>query len=445
MKRHAIAWRFLFLSFSLIPRIFLHFCLNLLWIMIKKGDKKIINAWAFYDWANSVYNLVITAAIFPTFYAAQCPDEVSFFGSYFDKFEIYSYVSAASFLTIALFSPILSGIADASGNKKKFMQFFCYLGAASCISLFWFDPNHLELGMLSIYLASIGFWSSFIFYNAYLPEIAEPEEHDRISAKGFILGYIGSSILLILCLAIIMGIDKSYTNYSFLLVGVWWAGFSQYTFKHLPNNVFNKKIDKGTSIFKRGFQEIRSVAKQIIKIRSIWVYLLAFFFFNMGVQTIMQIASAFGSDEVKVPVEALIISILIIQFLGALGAYVMSRVSKRIGNINTLLITVFLWIVICIVAYYTYTQTMFYVLAAGVGFIMGGIQSQARSTYAKRLPDTHDHASFFSFYDVLEKIGLSIGMFGFGFLIGVFGNMRVPILMLIAIFVLAFVGAAIDS
>ena len=397
-----------------------------------------MNAWAFYDWANSVYNLVITAAVFPAFYDSLCPDKVHYFGHTFEKFELYSYVMAASFITIVFISPILSGIADYTGNKKRFMQFFCYLGVVSCASLFFFDPNHLEVSLLSPYFASIGFWSSFVFYNAYLPEIAEPDDHDRLSAKGYILGYIGSSILLIISLGIILGIGAEYTRYSFLLVGLWWGGFSQITFRRLPNNVFEKKVSN-KNILSKGFHELVIVGKDIVRSKLLWMYLLAFFFFNMGVQTIMQIASAFGKDEVKIPTESLIISILIIQFLGAFGAFVMSRVSKVIGNIYTLLITVVLWIIICILAYYTYSEQMFYGLAAAVGFIMGGIQSQARSTYSKFLPETQDHASYFSFYDVLEKLGLAIGMFSFGYLIGLFGEMRTPILLLIAIFVAGFI------
>jgi UMF1 family MFS transporter len=403
-----------------------------------KGDKRTMRAWSFYDWANSVYNLVITAAIFPVFYSKQCPDQVEYFGFTLEKFQLYSYVLAASFLTVVIISPILSGIADYTGRKKLFMQIFCYIGASACASFYFFDPNHLELSMLSPYFASVGFWGSSVFYNAYLPEIAEPKDHDKLSARGYILGYIGSSLLLIVCLVLILGGGPEYTRYSFLMVAAWWIGFSQITFFRLPKSSLETSAPRN-KILAHGFQELASVAKDIAKSKRLWRYLLAFFFFNMGVQTIMQMAPGYGKEEVGIPDHALIVSILLMQFLGALGAFIMSQVSKRIGNIRTLLITVLLWITICIVAYYTYTETMFYFLAAGVGFIMGGIQSQARSTYSKFLPERDEHSSYFSFYDVLEKIGLTISLFAFGTLNGIFGEMRTPVLMLVGIFIVGFI------
>ncbi|MEJ6582637.1 MAG: MFS transporter [Crocinitomicaceae bacterium] len=431
---------------------------------MEKGNKKIIKGWVFYDWANSVYNLVISSAIFPIFYDnvttsyfldnynkvngttfTSVPEgvqvTVDFFGFQMSSSVLISYVLSASFLLVSILSPMLSGVADFSGNKKRFMQFFCYLGALACISLYWFSPAQLELGMLSVFLASIGFWNSLVFYNAYLPEIAEPKDHDRISARGFSMGYFGSMILLVLCLLMIMFIDKSYTSLSFILVGVWWIGFSQITYRVLPNNVYKKKKESG--VIWKGFKELRKVFKEFKKIKQLRRYLYAFFFFNTGVQTVMLMAVIFAKKEISWPEGAddtgLIIAILLIQILGAAGALLMSRVSEKIGNINTLSISVFIWIFVCIAAYIVQSPTQFYILASFVGLVMGGVQALARSTYSKLLPETEDHASYFSFYDVTEKIGIVVGTFTFGFLEATLGSIRYSVISIAAFFIIGLI------
>ncbi len=440
---------------------------------MEKGNKRIIRGWVFYDWANSVYNLVISSAIFPIFYdkvttrsfamkkfgytSDEQYDEavrtgvdfgevtVDFFGAQISNSVLFSYVLSASFLVVAFLSPMLSGIADVSGNKKRFLQFFCYMGAIACMSLYFFDAERLELGMLSVFLASIGFWNSLVFYNAYLPEIAEPEDHDRISARGFTMGYIGSMVLLILCLLWIQ-LAKQPAYWCFVFVGVWWIFFSQFTYRVLPNNIYNKPKTKGT--LWKGFRELRHVAGEFGKTVRLKRYLLAFFFFNTGVQTVMLMATIFANKEISWPVDpvtgqkdssGLIIAILLIQILGAVGAFVMSRLSGRIGNIRTLGVSIVIWIGICVAALLVHTPVEFYILASSVGVVMGGVQALARSTYSKLLPETEDHASYFSFYDATEKIGIVVGTFSFGFLEALLGSIRYSVLAVTAFFVIGFV------
>ena len=417
-------------------------------------NNKTANAWAFYDWANSVYPLVVTTAIFPIFYENLTTvkdgnkilsDEVIFFGKFFINTELYSYIIALSFLIVSICSPFLSGIADYTGSKNKFMQFFCYLGALSCASLYFFDPDHIELSMISVLFASIGFWSSLIFYNAYLPQIAPPEDHDKLSAKGYALGYLGSSLLLMLNLMIIMNYDAfgfenagQASRLAFLTVGLWWIGFSQITFHILPKNIYGKKAS-GNIIFK-GFLELYKVWKELKQESRLKSFLISFFCYSMGVQTVMLMAVLFASKVIKMEAGNLIISVLIIQFIGISGAYFFSWFSSKVGNIKALGIAVFIWIMICICTYF-FVQTAidFYFAAAAVGMVMGGIQSLSRSTYAKFLPQTIDHASYFSFYEILEKMGIVIGMFSFGFIEGVSGSMRNSILALIVFFIAGFI------
>ena len=424
--------------------------------MIAKGDEKVIKGWVMYDWANSVYSLVISSAIFPIFYEAQTTaaysektgltgDQfeandvtVDFFGYNVSPSVLYSLIISISFLFVSFLSPILSGIADYTGNKKAFLKFFCYFGAFFCCTLFLFDTDHMELSMLSVMLASIGFWCSLVFYNAFLPEIAPLDEQDDISARGFIMGYVGSIILLVICLAMIMGIGPHLTKYSFILVGLWWAFFAQITYRVLPNNPYKKKPD--ADYIWKGFRELKIVYAEFMQTNRLKKYLYAFFFFNSGVQTVMLLATIFASKAIEWPegegTTGLIIAILLIQIVAAFGAKLMSKISLKIGNISTLKLSVSFWIILCIGAYVITKPIEFYMMAAGVGLVMGGIQSIARSTYSKYLPETTDHASYFSFYDVSEKIGIVLGTAFFAFTEYYFDDIRYSVISIAGFFVI---------
>ncbi|MEX2595435.1 MAG: MFS transporter [Salibacteraceae bacterium] len=413
--------------------------------MIVKNNPKTIRAWAFYDWANSAYPLVITTAIFPIFFqkvtSSQLPngeinDRVLFFGFDFINTELYGYVFSFSFLLVSALSPILSGIADYSGSKKKFLQFFCYLGSFGCALLFFFSPDYLELSMFFVLLASIGFWSSLVFYNAFLPEIADARLHDKVSAQGFAYGYFGSALLLIGILILIQT-ETMPVRYAFLAVAIWWSGFAQVTYAHLPNNVFGKKVPK-KDLFLRGYQELQKVWRELGYLMNLRRFLRSFFVYSMGVQTVMLMAVLFAKKEVDWQGQGdtgLIISVLIIQFIAILGAYLFAKSSKRLGNIPVLGTALVVWIFVCASAYFIQTPLHFYILAAVVGLVMGGVQALSRSTYSKMLPETQDHASYFSFYDVLEKLGIVVGTFFFSFIEGVTDSMRNSALVLMLFFI----------
>ena len=422
-------------------------------IPLMKGDKKLINAWAFYDWANSVYSLVIATAVFPIYYETVTSNNkgiVQFLGYEFNNSSLLSYSLSFSFLIVALMSPILSGIADYTGNKKRFMQFFCYLGAFSVMSLFFFKgQDTLWIGVFGTILASIGFWGSIVFYNSYLPEIAIPEEHDRVSAKGFMYGYTGSLILLAFNLSMVMmpqwyGISDGSlpARISFLSVGIWWIGFAQITFYYLPNNVFHKKPKKDY-IF-RGLRELRVVLNSLKDLKVLKQFLTAFFLYSIGVQTVILLAGLFGKKELGIDTTKLIIIILLINLVAIFGAYLFSRISDKIGNINTLKITIVIWGFICVAAYLLdakskYIDLQFYVLGGAIGMVLGAIQSLSRSTYSKLLPDTEDHATYFSFFDVTEKIAIVVGTFVFGFVAAITNSMRNSFFILAIFFLLGFV------
>ena len=422
---------------------------------LERGSKKLINAWAFYDWANSVYPLVISTAVFPIYYSsmassfANIEGKIGFLGALWNPTTLYDYTLAFSFLIVAFISPILSGIADYTGDKLKFLKRFCLLGSISVISLFFFKgESTLWIALLCTVFASIGFWGSIVFYNAYLPEVAYPEQQDAVSAKGFIYGYVGSVLLLIFSLVLVQkpewfGItDPTFApRITFALVGVWWFGFAQITYKRLPKNELNQKSDK--EYIWNGFLELKSVFKSLNSQSHLKYFLMAFFFLSVGVQSIILMAGIFGSEELGLPTFNLILTILIVQIVAIFGAYLFSKLSDRIGNISTLKITLCIWGLVCFIAFVLdkdqpNVDNYFYAMGIVLGFVLGATQSLTRSTYSKLLPETQDHATYFSFYDVTEKIAIVLGMIVFGLLIAITGSMQYSVLALSGFFFMAF-------
>ena len=421
---------------------------------MQTASKKVVNGWAMYDWANSVYNLVITSTIFPAYYEAVTGDgnentliDKIKIGNYeFSNTALYNYILAIAFVIVAIMSPILSSIADYRGNKKQFLRFFCTMGSLSCASLYFFDSDHIMGGLISVIIACVGFWSSLVFYNSYLPEIAAPEDRDRISAKGFMMGYIGSVLLQIICFVFVLkpemfGITVGKASQiSFLLVGVWWVSFGWLAISRLPQSK-GVKGAHSKNLITQGYKELHKVWIELKTQPLLKQFLVSFFFYNMGVQTVMLAATLYGKSELNIPTTNLIIAILIIQLVAIPGAHLMAKLASKWGNFNTLMIAILIWIGGCIMGYYLPRNSVmpFYSLAIIVGFVMGGIQSVSRSTYSKLMPETHDTTSYFSFYDVTEKVAIVIGMFSFGFINEITGSQRNSVLALCIFFIIGFV------
>ncbi len=419
-----------------------------------KNNHKIHHAWSMYDWANSSYNLVITSTIFPIYFIAVTSDHndatndlVSFLGFEAINTSILNYALAFAYFLVALSSPILSAIADYRGTKKRFMKIFTYMGGLACCTMFFFDANHVTLGIILAIIAAIGYSGSLVFYNAYLPEIANEKYHDQLSAKGFAYGYVGSVILQMVCLGLVQISFEDSTfgaRLSFLLVGLWWIGFAQIPFFRLPKGT---PIEKQTrhNILYAGFHELHLVYDQIKKIPVLKIFLVAFFFYSMGVMTVMLAAAEFAVKEIEMEVNGIRVSlgqtqlisiVILIQLVAIVGAVLMARLSKSIGNIKVLILTVCIWIGICVSAYYTKTANPFYLLSAIVGLVMGGIQSMSRSTFSKMMPKTNDTASYFSFYNVAEKLAMAFGLFFFGLVEHLTGSMRNSIFALGIFFII---------
>ncbi len=466
-----------------------------------KNNPKIMKAWALYDWANSVYSLVITSTIFPIYYSILTTASekteyiketgqwikvpvrhmITIFGKEYQPDAIYGYSLTISFLIVVLISPFLSSLADTIGNKKSFLQFFCYLGATSCMGLAMFTGmQNVFLGLLFSITASVGFWGSLVFYNSFLPDIATPDKQDALSAKGYVYGYLGSVVLVIICLVLIQVFAKDaeqakmYTRISFLLTGAWWFGFAQYTFKHLPQfgnikeqlpkdlvllnykNIFKKHEEQGgilevlkdnlqfyLDIARQSFRELFKIGRVLFKDRNLKFFLSSFFFYSVGMQTIFLMATLFGKSEINLEQDKLIMTLLLIQIEAIIGAVLFSRLSRKIGNKNVISIAIVLWIVACLSAYFLNKENpnveyQFYVIAGIIGLVMGGLQAMSRSTYSKLLPENSmDNTTYFSFYDVLEKIAIIIGTFIFATIIEHYHNMRYAALSMSLFF---FVG-----
>jgi len=418
---------------------------------IVKGDKRIVRGWVMYDWANSVYQLTIASTIFPIYYntITRNGDDftVSFFGLHVINTVLYSWAIAAAYLLVAIMSPLFSSMADYTGRRKGFMRAFTLIGAIACGALFFFNKDHLELGIIAFTLGTIGYGGSIVFYNSFLPVIAEPEDQDRISARGYSMGYLGGVVLLLFNLLMIMkpelfgisGDSSLPARISFLTVFIWWIGFSQITFSRLPKYTFRQRI-RHDSVLTNGYRELRTVFRQIRKSYKLSMYLTGFFFMMMGVLTTMFMAATYGEKQIGLKEDVLIPTILVIQLVGMLGAWMFARISEKIGNLRTLMITIVMWILVCVDAYFIANATQFLIAAFFIGLVMGGSQSLARSTYSKMLPvDTTDHTSFFSFYDVMEKLATVAGTFSFGAIEALTGSMRFSVLAITVFFIFSLI------
>ena len=411
---------------------------------IPQDDKRTIKGWVRYDWANSVYQLTISSAIFPIYYnqVTRHGDDftVHFFGLPVINTVLYSWAIAAAYLLVAFLSPFLSSIADYTGLRKGFMKGFTILGAASCSALFFFDSNTIELGVICFALGTVGYGGSLVFYNSFLPIIASPAEQDKVSARGYISGYLGGVVLLIVNLIVVMqpaffGITdpKLPAKLAFLSVGLWWFGFSQTTFRRLPKYTFGHR-ETGTSVILGGYRQLRIVFRQIRRMPRLRIFLPAYFFITMGLLTVMFMAATYGEKALRLGETVLIATILLIQLIGMLGAWLFARLSGRVGNIRAFRLTVYIWMGICVAAYFITDAVGFLCVGIAVGLVMGGSQSLARSTYSKMLPPTEDHTSFFSFFDVMEKLATVAGTFSFGIIEALTGNMRNSVLAITLFF-----------
>jgi MFS transporter, UMF1 family len=417
-----------------------------------RGDKRVIRGWIMYDWANSVYQLTIASTIFPIYYNTVTrngiDDTVTFFGTKVINTVLYSWAISAAYLIVAIGSPVFSSLADYTGRRKTFMKVFTWIGAVACGSLFFFTgPDTIEVGIIAFALGTLGYGGSIVFYNSFLPVIAPPEEQDSVSARGYAMGYLGGVVLLLFNLLMIMmpglfGIPHGSSlpaRISFLTVFLWWIGFSQITFRRLPKYTYRKRVQHA-NVWTNGYRELRNVFNEVRHSFKLSIFLFGYFFMMMGVLTVMMLATSYGEKQLHLTDTVLIPTILVIQLVGMFGAWFFSKLSGRIGNFRALIISIVAWILICIGAYFITNAAGFVTTAFFIGIVMGGSQSLARSTYSKMIPETTtDHTSFFSFFDVLEKLSMAGGTFSFALVEAITGSMRNSVLAVTGFFIVGLV------
>ncbi len=412
----------------------------------KKNDRRILNGWVMFDWANSAFALVITAAIFPAYFLEVTDEVIHFLGMEISNSSLFAFAVSGAYILIAIVSPWLSGIADSGGKKMFFLKFFTTFGAIGCLSLLWFSGmTTLWLGTIGFIMAMIGFAGGLVFYNSYLPEIATEDMYDKVSARGFAFGYLGSVLLLLINLAMLIkpewfGLpDEGTLSYRLALgmVGLWWIGFAQISFRRLPKDI-KKGSDKMSTLAKQGWAEIKKVWYDLSEQTQLKRFLFCFFCYSMGVQTVLYLAATFAKKELAFATNDLIGIVLILQIVGIGGAFLFAHISKLKGNVFSLAVMLIIWAGICVAAYLVQTNSGFYLISACVGLVMGGIQALSRSTYSKLLPeDTEDTTSYFSFYDVLEKVAIVLGTFIFGLAEFLTGNIRYSVLVLSVFFIIS--------
>lgn len=417
------------------------------------SNKKTIFGWLAYTWANSPYSLAIITAIFPSYYSQVSKEAavriennisiVNFLGFETSSVSLFSYAVSLSYLVITLTSPLIGAISDYTGNKKIFMWLFSTLGSLACLLLYFFDKSNYNLGVFAFSLGAICFSFCHIFTDSLLPEITTPENYSKLSAKGFIAGYMGSVLHLIISLTLIINYqffgfqnEIAPVKRSFILVGIWWFGFSQITFFTYKNNL--KEVSKFDSVIKNSFENLYNAYIEVKKTDIIKWFLVSYFFYNMGVQTSIYMSSLFATEEVHLKSSELIITILLIQFVAILGTYVLTKISKNRSYSKILIFSTLFWIGLCFYAYFVKTSFQFYLLSVGVGLIMGSVQSLSRGVFSTLISDKNEKATFFSFYSIVDKASIIIALFIYGLVNQLTHSMRTSIFCIIFFFILAF-------
>lgn len=402
-------------------------------------DRSEVRAWVMYDWANSAFVTTVMTAIYPIYF-------VSVAASGFSRTEAtrrFAWATTFGMLLVAVLSPILGTIADYAGAKKRMLAVSLVFGVSTTAALAFVGAGEWKLGLLLFVLANIGVTISFVFYEALLPHIASEEEIDRVSAAGYALGYLGGGLLLALNLWWIQKPEtfgfrdaEQATRMSFLSVAVWWAVFSIPLFRRVsePAAVAAGPGEARSGVLRAAFGQVGQTLRELRSYKQAFLLLLAFLLYNDGIQTIIRMSTAYGT-ELGIEQGSLITSILIVQFVGIPFAFLFGHLARRLGPKRLLFIPIVMYLVITILAYRMRTGRDFLILAFLVATVMGGSQAISRSLFATMIP-RHRSGEFFGFWSVFEKFAGVFGPMVFAGVIGATGQSRPAILAIIVFFVL---------
>jgi len=403
------------------------------------NNKKIIS-WALYDWANSAYATVVMAGFFPIYFKQYW---ASYLSSQESTYQIGLANSIAS-LVIVLIAPIVGSIADQAGNRKRFLLFFTYIGLVTCASLFFVGENDWKLAILFYVIATIGFSGGVCFSDSLLLSVAAKNKLDVVSALGYAMGYIGGGLLFAFCVWFVRSPDVIGLNtpleamkVSFLLVAIWWAVFSLPIFLFVREPVRTNNDAQGISMIFSGFATLFETFKSIRRYKIVFTFLLAYWFYIDGVDTIVRMAVDYGLS-LNIDSSDLILALLITQFIGFPSAIAFGYLGNRLGAKLGIQIAIVMYIIVVIWAYQLNAVWEFYMLAVMIGLVQGGIQSLSRSLYASIIP-TSRSAEFFGFYNMLGKFSAVIGPIMMGWVVVMTGSHRVAMLSIVLLFVAGWV------
>jgi len=398
-------------------------------------DRKRVYSWALYDWANSAYATTVMAGFFPVFfeeYWSAYPDSTT------DIFRVGMTNSIASLVIVAL-APVLGAIADTGGMRKKFLFSFAALGLLSTGALSLVAQGQWVLALVLFGFGTIGFSGANIFYDALIVVVAPKKELDYVSALGFAVGYLGGGILFAINIlmtkypeAFGLADSSQAVRISFVTVAVWWAVFS------IPIFLFVKEPKAAQKVAVRGvvlggFRQLRDTFRKVRKLRTVFVFLLGYWFYIDGVDTIVRMASIYGLSIGFDP-EDVVIALLLVQFVGFPAAIAFGHLGERIGTKRAIFGGLFVYVGITIFAFFMDQTEEFYVLAVVVGLVQGGVQSLSRSMYARLIPHSKA-AEFFGFYNMLGKFAAVIGPALMGIVGKLTGDPRLSILSIISLFI----------
>ncbi|MCI0349521.1 MAG: MFS transporter [Acidobacteriales bacterium] len=419
-----------------------------------KDDRRNIFGWCMYDWANSAYVTTVTAGLLPAYFARVVvgPEGVTIAGTTYSAFTLWGFIIGLSALISLLIAPVLGAIADFSAAKKRFLLVFAYLGALFTVLLYFSRSGDVYQTLFFFLLAQIAFVSANVFSDAFLPQISSESKMDWISGKGYSYGYVGGGLQFAIALALVAGHEKlgisqaQAVRIGIVTAGLWWAGFTLFTARYLQEpRLAEQALPEAYRNMPRplaftlvGITRTLRTTMRAGRFRHLALFLIAFMLYNDGIQTVIDMASIYGAEELKLSTTALMLTLLMVQAVATLGALLFGRIAERIGTKRAIMLSLVLWSGVVIYAYFIGSATEYFILGGVVGVVLGGSQALSRSFYGLMIPENAS-AEFYGFYTVFSKFSAIWGPFTLAFVRHALGSARLAIASLIFFFLAGLV------
>ena len=410
--------------------------------------KSVRRSWYLYDWANSAFSTTVIALFIGPYLtsiaenSADASGLISIWGLDMRPGSLYPYAISFSVLMQVFILPIVGGVADRIKSRNGLLAVFAYIGSFSTICLYFVKDGRFALGAFLLIVANISFGAALVVANSYIPDLAAPDQRDTVSSRGWASGYAGGGLLLILNIILYAGYESfgvtqaEAVRISLMSAGIWWALFTIVTVRGLRS--LNRPVGAvGSQALTIGFKELKTTIKDIRKYPETLKFLIAYLFYNDGIQTVIAISGTYAILELELTEISLVIAILIVQVTALSGALILAKLSNRIGAKRVILMTLLIWTLMVVITYGLPAgqQNPYLVIAAGIGFVLGGSQALSRSLYSQVIPRAQE-AQYFSFYEISERGTSWLGTLAFGIVFGLTGSYRQSVLFVIAFFVI---------